>query len=256
MIFTTKNSAIVVLILSIVSLGNPFRHNFFKNRISLSDNSNLKASSAIEELVTFQSSEVTPQNKASKHGLSLHIMKSENEILCASSLCIQVFFGAGNNFWERGKRARLYQIHVSDTLSRWRTGNNIMVKAVDEKNEIVGYAEIVPLKLESDLRERIFGETMFRQDEEELPIMYVPKIANVAVHPSHRGMGVGREIMERCMEECKTRGYKCVVLEVEVDNNPARRFDVFFCFLYCCWYLIFCQISRADSMNIWDSNKS
>jgi len=47
-------------------------------------------------------------------------------------------------------------------------------------------------------------------------------IGNVVVHPSRRGRGIGRALMERAIEAVSRRGARWVGLEVRIDNKVAR----------------------------------
>jgi GNAT superfamily N-acetyltransferase len=46
-------------------------------------------------------------------------------------------------------------------------------------------------------------------------------IQNVGVTPSHRGLGLGRGLVYRCLEGCLVRGLKRVALEVTANNVAA-----------------------------------
>jgi ribosomal protein S18 acetylase RimI-like enzyme len=47
-------------------------------------------------------------------------------------------------------------------------------------------------------------------------------IGNVAVLPEYRGHGIGRQLMEACIERARQEGSFSVALEVRMDNTPAR----------------------------------
>jgi ribosomal-protein-alanine N-acetyltransferase len=48
------------------------------------------------------------------------------------------------------------------------------------------------------------------------------RINNIAVHPGHRGEGVGRAILRRVLEEGRRAGCKLALLEVRPSNAAAR----------------------------------
>ncbi len=48
-------------------------------------------------------------------------------------------------------------------------------------------------------------------------------IANVAVHPDFRGRGIATRLMQASMNMLRNRGGKAVILQVESDNEVARR---------------------------------
>jgi len=47
-------------------------------------------------------------------------------------------------------------------------------------------------------------------------------IANVAVHPAHRGRGIARHLMEATLDRIRQLGGEWAVLQVRPDNLPAR----------------------------------
>jgi ribosomal-protein-alanine N-acetyltransferase len=47
-------------------------------------------------------------------------------------------------------------------------------------------------------------------------------ILNLAVHPDHRGRGLGRRLVESVVREAEAAGARVVTLEVRRENGPAR----------------------------------
>jgi ribosomal protein S18 acetylase RimI-like enzyme len=47
-------------------------------------------------------------------------------------------------------------------------------------------------------------------------------VGNVAVLPDYRGHGIGRQLMQACLERARDEGSEWVALEVRADNMPAR----------------------------------
>ena len=47
-------------------------------------------------------------------------------------------------------------------------------------------------------------------------------ITNVAVHPDHRKKGLGKQILNRALQEADARGIHQIFLEVRVSNTAAR----------------------------------
>jgi len=47
-------------------------------------------------------------------------------------------------------------------------------------------------------------------------------VGNVAVLPDYRGHGIGRQLMQACIERARDEGGEWVALEVRADNVPAR----------------------------------
>lgn len=54
-----------------------------------------------------------------------------------------------------------------------------------------------------------------------LTVLDEGQVTNIAVHPDHRGMGVGRAILEQLITESKARGIREISLEVRASNLPA-----------------------------------
>jgi len=47
-------------------------------------------------------------------------------------------------------------------------------------------------------------------------------VGNVAVLPDYRGHGIGRQLMQACLERARDEGSEWVALQVRADNAPAR----------------------------------
>jgi ribosomal-protein-alanine N-acetyltransferase len=47
------------------------------------------------------------------------------------------------------------------------------------------------------------------------------ELANIAVHPEHRGRGLGSCLLDRVMERARERGVRNMYLEVRVSNQRA-----------------------------------
>lgn len=62
--------------------------------------------------------------------------------------------------------------------------------------------------------ERVLGYIIWRSIAGEVHII------NIAVHPEHRRKGIGKRLLEFCIEKEKDAEY--VVLEVRASNIPAR----------------------------------
>ena len=48
-------------------------------------------------------------------------------------------------------------------------------------------------------------------------------ILSIAVHPNFQGRGIGRKLLDAALASLRSRGAKCVRLEVRPHNTPARR---------------------------------
>lgn len=55
------------------------------------------------------------------------------------------------------------------------------------------------------------------------PVVDEGQVANIAVHPAHRGQGLGRRLAVRMAEYCRELGCATVTLEVRRSNLPARK---------------------------------
>lgn len=65
---------------------------------------------------------------------------------------------------------------------------------------------------------RIVGNATLVRDD---PQRHVWTISNVAVHPDHRRRGIGRALMDACLERVEQRGGGQAVLEVKAANTQA-----------------------------------
>jgi ribosomal protein S18 acetylase RimI-like enzyme len=54
-------------------------------------------------------------------------------------------------------------------------------------------------------------------------IWAVTVVANVAVHPDLQRRGIGRQLMETSLEALRASGTRCAILQVDHDNDVARR---------------------------------
>ena len=49
------------------------------------------------------------------------------------------------------------------------------------------------------------------------------EVANLAVHPDHRGSGLGGRLLDSALSQMETNGAHTAFLEVRASNDPARR---------------------------------
>lgn len=47
------------------------------------------------------------------------------------------------------------------------------------------------------------------------------EVLNLAVHPDCRRRGLGRRLMEACLDDCRRSGVRVCFLDVKVSNHPA-----------------------------------
>jgi len=86
-----------------------------------------------------------------------------------------------------------------------------------EKELSTPFARLVVAVTQHDWQERVVGYTCRWRVTDEVHLL------NVAVHPSWRGRGVGRRLMEAIFDEGRTTQARTVYLEVRAGNAPARR---------------------------------
>lgn len=72
----------------------------------------------------------------------------------------------------------------------------------------------VEINTQHDLQPAGFALTRGAADEEELLL--------IAVHPNHRGNGLGKQLIELMQAKAKARGVSRIFLEMR-SNNPAER---------------------------------
>ncbi|MGB9589954.1 MAG: ribosomal protein S18-alanine N-acetyltransferase [candidate division WOR-3 bacterium] len=49
-------------------------------------------------------------------------------------------------------------------------------------------------------------------------------VANIAIREDRRGEGLGKALLQRCIDEARQTGRAAIVLDVRVSNQRARRF--------------------------------
>lgn len=82
-----------------------------------------------------------------------------------------------------------------------------------------------------DPRARLVVAVAARAEGEPLVIGYSSsclvadeaQLLNLAVHPRHQGMGLGRRLLEDVIADSRCRGARALFLEVRVSNVVARR---------------------------------
>ena len=90
--------------------------------------------------------------------------------------------------------------HWAATAAEAVNGLPISGYVWEEKGVIVGNLSLIPLRSQ--------GQRMYL-------------IANVAVHPEHRGRGIGRMLTATALEYVQRRGIRSAWLQVRHDNPPA-----------------------------------
>ena len=86
-----------------------------------------------------------------------------------------------------------------------------------EKELTTAFARLVVAVDEVGPRPAIVGYTCRWRVTDEVHVL------NVAVHPEHRGRGLGRTLLEAILAESRAAGSRAVFLEVRAGNVVARR---------------------------------
>jgi len=89
-------------------------------------------------------------------------------------------------------------------------------RAFFEKELSTPFARLV-VAVEEGPRPRIVGYTCRWRVTDEVHLL------NVAVHPDHRGDGLGRRLVTAVVEESRTSAARAMFLEVRAGNVVARR---------------------------------
>jgi [ribosomal protein S18]-alanine N-acetyltransferase len=90
-------------------------------------------------------------------------------------------------------------------------------RAFFEKELATPFARLVVAEEEVLPRARVVGYTCRWRVTDEVHLL------NVAVHPERRGLGYGRELVARVVEEARAATARVVFLEVRAGNVVARR---------------------------------
>lgn len=86
-----------------------------------------------------------------------------------------------------------------------------------EKELTTAFARLVVAVDDAGPRPVIVGYTCRWRVTDEVHVL------NVAVHPEHRGRGLGRTLLEAILDESRAMGSRAVFLEVRAGNVVARR---------------------------------
>jgi ribosomal-protein-alanine N-acetyltransferase len=102
--------------------------------------------------------------------------------------------------------ARLAQLHGASFHRGW--GENEFESMLTERNTLVHRLR---------MRRKIIGFAVSRMAADEAEIL------SIAVAASHRGLGLSRELLLTHLGHLAGHGVRTVFLEVEENNQPARR---------------------------------
>lgn len=165
-------------------------------------------------------------------------IRLDDDIMRASALCIDVFFGVGKNFWEKQKREQLFRLHFNDLIKR--RSENVVITLRNEANAVVGVGELLSWNLDQRSFDRFLqltpNEIEFASLDQRADMsiknptspegakVNLAKIGNVAIDPEYRRMGLGSVIINSLVERAYNMGYDAVFLQTEEDNRDARKF--------------------------------
>jgi ribosomal protein S18 acetylase RimI-like enzyme len=129
-----------------------------------------------------------------------------------TDICIRSFFGEANGNPIRALHLKQLRKEQSEDIGKKMMDSNSSFFKATFQGQLVGFVE---LSLSTSLK--YLGSDIPQADAR-------PVLANLAVQPEFRGRGLGGRLVEACEREATAWGYGEVVLMVDVDNVPARKF--------------------------------
>lgn len=144
---------------------------------------------------------------------SLNRVSTFDDLLHGSELCMREFFCQKPNILQYFMLNELYKNHREDLFQKFNSQSNSMFSVKDKCGQILGFAEVYQWE---------FDSTKFSRVAETYDTVKVyPKIANLAVDQNYRGIGLGRRLLEACIDQAVDWGHDEVLLLVDQDNKRA-----------------------------------
>ena len=137
--------------------------------------------------------------------ITYKLVDDEEDALRAADLCIDVFFGKVKNPIHGLLLKKLRRQQSFDLLQRlWhRPSDDSMVTAKDSKGNLLGFAETFIWSVDAEIYSSYLGYPASAPLVEVNGRIYLPKLANLAVVPSYRKMGMGRQLVEACITQAR-----------------------------------------------------
>ena len=137
--------------------------------------------------------------------ITYKLVDDEQDALQAADLCIDVFFGKVKNPIHGLLLKKLRRQQSFDLLQRlWhRPSDDSMVTAKDSKGNLLGFAETFIWSVDAEIYGSYLGYPASAPLVEVNGRIYLPKLANLAVVPSCRKMGMGRQLVEACITQAR-----------------------------------------------------
>lgn len=137
--------------------------------------------------------------------ITYKLVDDEQDALQAADLCIDVFFGKVRNPIHGLLLKKLRRQQSFDLLQRlWhRPSDDSMVTAKDSKGNLLGFAETFIWSVDAEIYSSYLGYPASAPLVEVNGRIYLPKLANLAVVPSCRKMGMGRQLVEACITQAR-----------------------------------------------------